>query len=343
MLPNPLAGAAVGSTIDRVSGVIHATVLPASSAVTVLVAGEYNNSQVMRGESTSVYTTHMNQGSVSMSGSYGITGIEKVTAAASAYWGASSATNSMNTTIVCEVLEVGSVETLSLDQIKPSLLLAALTPGAHDDAKTALQKFIAMTNAAGPAGLVRVLSHPANPKYAATQSAYLSWAAAVEAFRGAYKDGMVIRVVWGGVAQAKLTIAEDRSANNWKYGGAADFTYASEEATVSIGATYDASGASDKSKVTVECETDDDATCVQNYVDAWTLALNGKALDEVTKTIPFDIPVGPSPTQPAQPPAFESPTPDPTTEAALRISKRRVWKGRQKLHPSIASRLPTPN
>jgi hypothetical protein len=330
-ITNPLAGATVGSTIKRVSGNIRPTVLAPSSAVTVMVPGHYDNTQYIRGESTSLYTAQMNQGSVSMSGSYGITGVEKMTAAASAYWGDSSASNTKNTTIVCEVLMIGGVEAISLDQIKPSLLLAALTPGAQQDATDALQKYNAMTAAAGTAGLVSVLSDSTNPNYAATQAAYVNWAAAADAFRQNYDDGMVIGVVWGGVAEADLTITEDLNANTWKYGGTGAFTYATTEATVSLGATYDKSGASNESDVKVFCVSDADATCVQGYADTWTATLSNKAFDAVSSVTPFEMPVPPSSTPPPQPPDFVTPKPDPTTESSVEDIKKDGVEGAAKI------------
>jgi hypothetical protein len=65
---------------------------------------------------------------------------------------------------------------------------------------------------------------------------------------------MVVGVLWGGLGRCTMTIQDDAAASSWKYGGAAEFSYSGAGGSVSVGATYDASGSSNRSGIKVSCQ-----------------------------------------------------------------------------------------
>jgi hypothetical protein len=106
------------------SGAFHDTVLSTDAHI-VDMRPRPSTQKSMRGESDLIYTTEMNQGSVSMAGAYGPSGLARVTAAVSAYAGSSSADHTKSVNITYEVLISAGVETIRFDDLNPVDLMMA--------------------------------------------------------------------------------------------------------------------------------------------------------------------------------------------------------------------------
>jgi hypothetical protein len=306
-MDNPLSAVTIGSTVDM-AGEFHSTVLADNAHVTQMVS-RYEAHGSMRGQSDLVYTTTMNQGSASMSGSYGVSGVEKMTAAVSAYWGSSSGQSGKSTSVVFEIMMRAGFETMSFDALSPALLMGAMQAGPQQSAMQALQCYNVLVKALNGTGLVKALSNPQDPAQQSVREAYANWAKAAQEFRANYGESAVVGILWGGIGRAEMTIQDTASTSTWKYGGAAEFTYSGVGSSASAGATYDASGSSSTSNVTVQVTTDTMGACAKPYTDKWDDLLNGKAFEAIAKIAPLSVPaLTVQPTLP-KPPDFMKPNP----------------------------------
>src|SRR5262245_39237657 len=305
-MQNPFYGVTIGSTVD-LAGAFHNTALAQSSQITGMVS-QYDDKRSMRGQSDLVYTRQMNQASVSLTGAYGVSGAEKVTAAVSGYWGSSSSASGKTTTIVFEIVMRAGFETVSFDALTPALLMGAMNAGPQQRAMKALQRYNELMQAVKGSDLVAAMSDPKDPRYQAVRDAYAKWDAAAQEFRANYGEGMVVGIVWGGIARSEMTIEDKASTNTWKYGGAAEFTYAGVGASASVGATYDASGSDSKSDVKVSCQGFTSGTCAKWYTDQWDTALDGKAFEAISNIAPLAAPDPPDTPMPKNAPDFVEPT-----------------------------------
>ena len=80
MLINPFAKVAVGSTVDAM-GNFGESVFGESTHITTMTSKQTYVEKTMLGQSSVLYASRMNQGSISMAGSYGFSGLSKVSAA----------------------------------------------------------------------------------------------------------------------------------------------------------------------------------------------------------------------------------------------------------------------
>jgi len=325
-MDNPLASVTIGSTVDM-AGQFHSTVLADNAQITQMVS-RYEDHGSMRGQSDLAYTTSMNQASASMSGSYGVSGVEKMTAAVSAYWGRSSGQSGKSASVVFEIMMRAGFETVSFDALTPALLMGAMQAGPQQSAMQALQCYNLLMQALKGTDLVKGLSSPHDDVASqAVRDAYANWADAAQQFRSNYGEGVVVGIVWGGIGRAQLTIQDTASTSTWKYGGAAEFTYSGVGSSGSVGATYDASGSSSTSNVTAQCTTDTMGACAKPYTDKWGDLLDGKAFDAISKIAPLNIP-GPTvqPTLP-KPPDWIKPTPPKDADDQVKNVKKKDLDG----------------
>jgi hypothetical protein len=297
----------IGSTVDM-AGAFHGSVLAEKAHITDVVS-QYDDDRLMLGQSDLVHTTQMNQGSVSMSGAYGVSGVEKVAAAVSGYWGSSSGESGKSTHVVFQIVMRAGFETVSFDALSPALLMGAMKTGPQQIAMRALQHYNELMQALKAGDLLKAFAEPPDPKYQTVRDACSKWLEAAQEFRANYGEGAVVGVVWGGVARSEMTIEDKASTRTWKYGGAAQFTAAGVGASVSVGATYDASGSTSTSDVTVSCTSSTMGYCAKPYTDAWDAQLNGKAFDAIAKIAPLAVPQLAAATTLPTPPDFVKPTP----------------------------------
>src|SRR5271169_1595669 len=311
---HPFGRATIGSSVGLLGDIDDSVLLDTAQITT---RGERGSAEMtMRGQSDLLYTTGMNQASIGVAGSYGVEGVQKVTAAVSAYFGYSSAELKKQTSVVYEIVQWGGYEYINFDQLTPLELLGSLLPAPQALAGQALDRYNKyMTK------LDEILNHPyveiigwsipevfdffrdqftIQPKHEKlkmlaslvrdSQTFHKEWMDNASLFRKNYGEGMVVGVLWGGIGQATMTVEDKADAAAWKYGGGSKFSYESNATSVAVEATYDASGSQDKSQVRVQCEGASYGPCVRDQVESWVTKLNDKAFAEVSGIKPLGAP-----------------------------------------------------
>ncbi|RZK25306.1 MAG: hypothetical protein EOO63_16225, partial [Hymenobacter sp.] len=113
-LVNPLYGLQVGSTIKSSNSRFGPSVI--ELPITKMTKGD-TVERSMTGSSSYVYTDKMNQGSIGVSGAYGVSGISKFNSAVSAYLGNSSAGSSKTVNVDYNVKMVSGIEYIDFDSL----------------------------------------------------------------------------------------------------------------------------------------------------------------------------------------------------------------------------------
>jgi hypothetical protein len=328
---HPFGRATIGSSVGLLGDIDDSVLLDTAQITTRVERG--GAEMTMRGQSDLLYTTGMNQASIGVAGSYGVEGVQKVTAAVSAYFGYSSAELKKQTSVVYEIVQWGGYEYIKFDQLTPLEMLGSLSPAPQALAGQALDRYNQyMTK------LDEILNHPyveiigwsipevfdffrdqftiqAKHKklnllaslVADSRLFHKQWMEKASEFRKNYGEGMVVGVLWGGIGQATMTIENKADAAAWKYGGGSKFSYEGIATSVAVEATYDASGSQDKSQIKVWCQGNWSGDCVANQVNSWTNTLNGKAFTEVSGIKPLGAPVISAKTSFPKAPAFVQP------------------------------------
>jgi len=195
MLTNPFAKVAVGSTVDAM-GNFGESVFGESTHVSTMISKQTYIEKTMLGQSSVLYTSRMNQGSISMAGSYGFSGLSKVSAAMSAYAGLSSAENIQAVRIDYQIILAAGIEEINYDDLTPRELVGALKKAPQQIALQALSWYHALTHVLDGRPLLDVLADPESEDYAEARDSLDRWAKAVDDFRQNYGDAAVVAVAW---------------------------------------------------------------------------------------------------------------------------------------------------
>jgi len=294
------------------------SVIDGSITKTIVQSQEWKS---MSGNSNYAYTKEMNQGSLGVSGSYGLSGLSTVDAAVSAYVGHSSATSGKSVQLNYEVKVLGGIQHIDFDNLTAATLCAALADTPRQMLEDALEKYNALNTALEPLiasdkTLLNVLGDPAT--YPEESRLYDEWSQAVSDFNRSYGDAIVIGVAWGGIGTVSMDIKTKSDDSSWKYGGEAEFSYAGPAASVAVSAAYDGSQSKGKADVTVICTSFASGSCVKTQTDAWFNEVDGKAFSELADVNVLDK--APDMTLAAKPPkvpAFVKPKPDSTLVSKL--------------------------
>jgi hypothetical protein len=177
MAANPFHGVVIGSTVDM-SGIFHGSALSSQARITQLVPAP-DVAKSMRGQSDLVYTTQMNQASIAIAGAYGISGVEKVTAAVSAYAGAASAESEKSVGVTCEVIISADAETVVFNELSPIELLTALSRAPRAMLTDVLDCYNKLMGDLGGEALLAVMSDAKHPAHPVGKASYEKWARAV--------------------------------------------------------------------------------------------------------------------------------------------------------------------
>jgi len=272
---NPLFGLKIGSTIDASTGKFGASVINNKNITQTQVGVDTKSS--LSGESAYVYADQLNQASLSVSGSYGVSGISQVSASVSAYTGHASASSSLTTKITGNVQLIYGTEYINFNNLTPADLLSSLDQAPHDAAVDALDKFNALTQLLERRNLLDVYNN------ADIQTAVKSWYNAVESFLGGYGfgDGVVVGVTWGGMGTVTLEMSNKASAQQWKYGGSGSFSYAGTGAAVSVQAAYNGSQDAKQSDMNFSFADWSLGRCIEKQVTDWKSALTAAATNKL--------------------------------------------------------------
>jgi hypothetical protein len=286
---NPLDGLEIGSCAFGVTGKWGKTVVRGPITRTTIQPTQWAS---MQGQSDYAYTKQMNQGSVGIAGSYGVSGISKLTGSLSAYFGNSSAESSKSMKVNYQILVRGGVEYVSFEDLNPALLIAALSPAAESeitrvlDAYHALNARLAAKKNIKEPKLSTVVHEP--EQYPKEYALFSQWLKTVDDFKRNYGDGMVVQVAWGGIGIVSMEISNTSGEKAWKYGGEATFSYASTGASLSVGATYDGNRSAGGASVTVTCNKFSSGSPVEEQTAAWFNVVSGKSFKDLAEVKVLD-------------------------------------------------------
>jgi len=231
----------------------------------------------MTGQSSYVYSESMNQGTLGISGSYGVSGVSKVKASMSGYVGNAAAKSGKSITVHYNVEVTAGVEYIDFDDLRVSDLVAALKGGPEQSAMASLDAYLAVQAELKTLGtdLYKVIGKP-DPAYKKINELFNTFVKSVNSFNSAYGDGLVVGVLWGGFGTVNMDMRSTTRSETWKYGGAANFSYSGIGASVSVAATYDGGQSGNKGDVSVNCNGYSSGACVEGLIDKWLDVVSGK-------------------------------------------------------------------
>jgi hypothetical protein len=261
-IDNPLYAIRVGSIVGD-SGTYGDTVLkPGLTTFNPQKSGV----SFMTGNSSYVYSEHMNQASLSASGSFGLSGLSKVSVAIAGYVGHTAAASGNTLSINLNLIKWAGVEHVHFNAINPAELLAALEPSAHAAAMEVLERF----------GEMQKVQHETG-KEAEKEKARLAWMDALERFRADFGTGLVVGVCWGGWGAVNLTFQATSEQTKWQVAVDAKFSYASAAVAVDVAATYGHAEDSIGKTATAAVSSMFNGACVEGEIKAWERDLQAKA------------------------------------------------------------------
>jgi hypothetical protein len=274
-ITNPLYGLKVGSIAFGEPPHFDTPVL--GPGLTKFISGQ-SGEMSMSGSSEYIYSDQMNQGSVGVSGSYGISGIAKFSSKLSGYYGHTEANSGKTLSIMLNVTDWAGVEYVDFNDISAAELMAGMFEGPRAKLTTALDKFVAMQKALG------VNSDPGKlvGERGTLKPEAQAWILAVEDFYRSCGTGFVMGVLWGGWGTAKLEFHTTGEENRWKYGGSGNFTRAGTGATVSISAAYGGSKSTISQNASAKITVFYNGACVQAKVEQWLKELSELASKGLT-------------------------------------------------------------
>lgn len=283
-------GVQVGCCVYPSPGRFSPTVIDGKITATIEQEKSWES---IRGQSSYVYSKEMNKGSFGLSGSHGISGLSKVNWSVSAYLGKASAESSKSVKVNFEIMVCGGVEHVDFEKLTPSLLLAALKPAAQQQLTRALDAYLELNEHLKKRGkeLLEVLGAP-EPKdkdseeykeHKRFHKEFENWMTRVSDFKIAHGDGMVVAAAWGGIGGVSMEIKSTSHDSSWKYGGEAEFSYASAVNSVSARAVYDGSRSGGDAGVSVSLDKYSVGNCVAKQTSNWLADLKGMALDALIK------------------------------------------------------------
>ncbi len=276
---NPLLGVTIGSTIFSGGGKFNSSVVKAP--ISVMIAQE-EASKSMSGQSSYVYSDEMNQGSLGMSGAYGVTGVSKLKSSFSAYVGKSSAASSKSVSVNYNAVSVGGIEYINFEQLNASEFLAGLNDSCRQSATGVLELYNKVIAAAAAFGvdLAEILISK-DPKYDPVKKLVDDWVRASTKFTSNFGDGLVVGIIWGAYGGVNMLMTSRSDATSWKYGGAADFSYANVVTSVAVKATYDGGQSGASADVAVNCTSFVSGSVLASQIDTWLNQVIGKSFAEL--------------------------------------------------------------
>lgn len=276
---NPLFGVNIGSTIYAVTGKFNSGVV--REPISLMVSQE-ESQKSMSGESSYVYSDKMNQGAFGMSGAYGVSGVSLLKSSLSAYVGKSSAVSSKSVSVNYNAISVGGVEYINFEELTASDFIAGLNLACQQSILAVLEAFNAVMAEASKSG-VDLLSMVRNedPQSKALAGLVTEWIERSERFTREFGDGLVVGVTWGAFGGVKMVLTSESESKSWKYGGQADFSYASTFASVAVKATYDGSQSSGDAKVGVNCTSYVSGSVLAPQIDKWLDQVVNKSFNEL--------------------------------------------------------------
>jgi hypothetical protein len=313
---NPLYGIVIGSVVDGLTGKASASVITGS--ITRMIAQE-SGQYSMTGQSQFVYSDTMNQGTLGVSGSYGIDGASKLSGALSAYVGNSVARSDESVSVSYNATVWGGIEYIDFNNLSVDDFINSLSGNTKRSALSALDAYNAVQDELTRCGadLLTALQSDDN-KFTALKGLVNAWISASNSYIAKSGDGVIVGVLWGGWGAVHMQLSSGDSQNKWKYGGAGDFSYGEVGASAAVKATYDGSRSSSTANVSVSCSADWNGACVKDIIDQWYIVVSGKSFSAIADISMMDkAPALDGAVKPPDIPAFVEPKKDDDVSAKV--------------------------
>jgi len=258
-IQNPLYGIQVGS-IFKESGKHGASVLKPGLTN---FNHQPSSTASMSGTSQYIYTDQMNQGSLTAAGSYGVSGLAKISGAVAGYIGNTTAKSGNSLSINMNLIKWAGVEHIKFNEITPGELLAGLQNNAQAAARRALEAFVKLQKADKHSKDKHSKDKDSKEKLQA------EWISASKAFYESFGAGLVVGVLWGGWGTVKLDFTEDNKESKWEGGGNASFSYAGAGAALDLAATYGHTEDTIGKLATAKLDYFVNGACVEADIKGW--------------------------------------------------------------------------
>ncbi|WP_394773115.1 hypothetical protein [Flavobacterium sp.] len=304
---NPFYAVEIGSIIRGDSGRFQASII--KGPITRMVP-DREVMQTMTGSSSYVYTDSLNQGSLGVSGSYGISGLASLNAGLSVYAGNSKAELTKTVAVNYNVQMLSGVEYVNFNDLKAEDLIASLQENPKQMVMTALENYNLLVKKIGNNNLLTILQHP--DEYPKIIKLIEEWVKSVQLFFREHGDGIVVGVIWGGIGTVSLKMISSSGESSWKYGTKGNFTYSGVGKAITIEAAYDGSNAKRESKVDVVANSWSSGGCVAAQVEKWGEIVKNKAFSEICSISLLEkAPQVSTVKDPPKIPEFKAPAKDP--------------------------------
>jgi hypothetical protein len=276
-IDNPLSGVEIGTTIEAEHGT-HRTPVLQHGLTRFLSLPTYRFR--LTGTSDYVYSSTMNQASLSVSGGYGLSGLSKVSAALTAF-GAHTATAARKHLLIhLNCIKSAGIEYIDFDSINLHDVINQLKPTVKDNLLQVLDAFNQLTAACNndTARLHMVLDTPTDPLYQSVFTALDNWFHLSKNFQDRYGTGLVVGVLWGSWGSVDIDILRVDRETAWQVGASAQFEYEQEGADLRIGATYGHSEDIIGQHATATISASVNGNCLLDAIQQWAWELSDIAL-----------------------------------------------------------------
>lgn len=268
-----------------------------------------SNGTFMSGNSRNVHGEMMNKGSFGISGSYGLAAGSKIAAAASGYVGNSVAASSNSVSLNYNAYMLGGIEYLKTSKLKIEDLIHSLAGNPKKSLLKVLDNYLHLTQLLENESILEALEAGKDEEI---KKALKTWVNSQEDFFSSYGDLLIVAIHWGAYGFVNLKITSNDKASNWKYGGEADFSYASMGSSLSLKAAYEGSQSSSLANVSVYVDSFKQGDAIKQIIKDWRTEAEGKALKDLfeinllNKVPALEVPENRRPTIPD----FEKPKPE---------------------------------
>ena len=281
-IQNPLAGVLIGSRVDGETGKISLPVVDAQISKFIDLP---NSKFRLTGNSSYLSSTDMNQGSLSVSGSYGVSGIAKVSGSLTVV--ASEVTAGSNKTVALGMhyIKWAGAQYISFEDLDAAKLIGALDNAARASLLQALDKFQSlhtMVKGMDATKFQAVIDDTKNPVSEPYRTALADWANASAGFRRQFGSGVVAAVVWGGWGSVEAVITTATTQSAFSIAGSAQVEVAADGDDTKISASYGHKQATIGANATATVVAYQNGSCVENMVDQTQLTLSNASIQGVS-------------------------------------------------------------
>jgi len=280
---NPLYGMTIGTVIDGLTGKATASVV--DGEITIMVP-QQSGKTMMTGHSDYVYSDNMNQGSLSVVGSYGVSGISELSGALSVYFGKSTAKSTKTVDVTYNAIAWGGIECIDFNNLSVSEFIAGLKSNAQKSVLAVFEAYTALKKELGGLTLTEAYKSPKKPPK--LDGLLKDWTSLSERFISNNGDGIVVGILWGGWGSVHMSLTSSGAQQKLNYGGEGEFSYAGVDKSMAVKAIYDGSQSESSSGVIVTCSSDYSGLCMKEIVNNWFKTVSEKSFSDLANISVFE-------------------------------------------------------